>query len=150
MHPWMSCTPGCHVPYGITGPQWVKSSHLHLKGCHTRIIPFDSSLSNSVNSLRPRQNGRHFPDNIFKCIFLNEIVWNSLKISLKFVPMVRINNIPSLAQKMAWSRPGDKTLSEPMMVSLLMHICITRPQWVKSLNLCYSSVGQFNSLPHET
>ena len=23
-------------------------------------------------TLRPRQNGRHFPDDIFKCIFLNE------------------------------------------------------------------------------
>ena len=27
-----------------------------------------------INSLRPRQNGRHFADDIFKCIFLNEIV----------------------------------------------------------------------------
>ena len=25
-----------------------------------------------VNILRPRQNGRNFPDDIFKCIFLNE------------------------------------------------------------------------------
>ena len=25
-----------------------------------------------VNSLRPRQNGRHFADDVFKCIFLNE------------------------------------------------------------------------------
>ena len=32
---------------------------------------------------------------------------------------------------MAWRRPGDKPLSEPMMVRLLTHICITRPQWVK-------------------
>ena len=31
---------------------------------------------------------------------------------------------------MAWRRPGDKPLSEPMMVSLLTHICVTRPQWV--------------------
>ena len=31
---------------------------------------------------------------------------------------------------MAWRRPGDKPLSEPMMVSLPMHICVTRPQWV--------------------
>ena len=34
---------------------------------------------------------------------------------------------------MAWSRPGDKPLSEPMMVSLLTHICVTRPQWVKCI-----------------
>ena len=31
-----------------------------------------------VNTLKPRQNGRHFPDVIFKCIFLNENVWTSL------------------------------------------------------------------------
>ena len=32
---------------------------------------------------------------------------------------------------MAWRRPGDMPLSELMMVSLLTHICVTRPQWVK-------------------
>ena len=85
------------------------------------------------NTLRPKQDGRHFPDDIFKCIFVNESVWISRKISLKFVPKVRINNIPALVQIMAWRRPGDKPLSEPMMVSLLMHICVTWPQWVKEL-----------------
>ena len=34
---------------------------------------------------------------------------------------------------MAWRRPGDKPLSEPMMVSLPTHICVTRPQWVNSV-----------------
>ena len=52
----------------------------------------------------------------------------SIKISLKFVPKGPINNIPSLVQIMAWRRPGGKPLSEPTMVSLLMHICVTRPQ----------------------
>ena len=51
-------------------------------------------------------------------------------ISLKFVPSGHIHNIPALVQIMAWRRPGDKPLSEPIMVSLLMHICITQPQWV--------------------
>ena len=83
-----------------------------------------------INTLGPRQNGRRFPDDIFKCIFLNENVWISLKISLKFVPKVPINNKPALIQTMAWRRPGDKPLSEPMMVRLLTHICVTRPQWV--------------------
>ena len=36
---------------------------------------------------------------------------------------------------MAWRRPGDKPLSEPMMVSLPTRICVTRPQWVK-VNPC--------------
>ena len=57
----------------------------------------------------------HFADNIFKCIFLNENVWFVIKISLKFAPEGIINNIPALVQMMAWRRPGDKPLSEPMM-----------------------------------
>ena len=71
-----------------------------------------------------------FPNSIFQCIFLNENMYISIKISLKFVPKGRITNIPELVQIMAWRHPGDKPLSEPMMVSLLMHICVTRPQWV--------------------
>ena len=81
-----------------------------------------------VNTLRPRQDSRHFPDDIFKCIFLNENATISFKKSLKFVPKVRINNIAALVQIMAWRRSGDKPLSEPMVVSLLTHICVTRPQ----------------------
>ena len=81
------------------------------------------------NTLRPRQNGRYFPDDVFKCIFLNENIWISIKISLKFVPKGPINNILALVQIMACRRPGDKPLSELMLVSLLMHICVTRPQW---------------------
>ena len=84
-----------------------------------------------LTHIKAEKNGRHFADYIFKCIFLNENVWISLKISLKCVPEVRINNIPALVQIMAWRRPGDKSLSEPMMVSLLAHTCVTRPQWVK-------------------
>ena len=84
-----------------------------------------------VNTLRPRQNGRRFADDTFKRIFLNENVRISIKISLKFVSKGPINNIPALVQIMAWRRSGDKPLSEPMMASLLTHICVTRPQWDK-------------------
>ena len=83
------------------------------------------------NTLRPRQNCRRFADDTFKRIFLNENVRISIKISLKFVPKGPINNNPALVQIMAWRRSGDKPLSEPMMVSLMTHICVTRPQWVK-------------------
>ena len=81
--------------------------------------------------LKTRQNGCRCEDDVFKCIFLNENVWIRIKISLKFVPKGPINNIPALVQIMAWRRPGDKPLSEAMMVSLLTHICVTRPQCVK-------------------
>ena len=91
-----------------------------------------------INTLRSRQNGHHFADDIFKCIFLNENVWIMIKISLTFVPKGPINNIPALFQIMAWPRAGDKPLSETMMVSLPTHICVTRPQWVKVLSVSHS------------
>ena len=82
------------------------------------------------NSFRPRRSRRHFADDIFKRIFLNENIRISIKISLKFVPESPMDNIPPLFQIMAWRRPGDKPLSETMVESLLTHICVTRPQWV--------------------
>ena len=55
------------------------------------------------------------------------------ELRLKFHWSCSINNIPALVQLMAWHRPGDRPLSEPVMVSLPTHICVTRPQWVNSL-----------------
>ena len=134
----------------LSNTLWAKqfSRDLGLR-CVSNIYPIYSNSSRTpsqykddlsryedfhYNISRPRQNGCHFPDNIFKCIFLNENVWFSISISLKFVPKGTINNIPALVQIMAWRRPGDKPLSEPMVVSLLTHICATRPQWDKSPN----------------
>ena len=35
-----------------------------------------------LNSSPPRQHSRHFVDDIFRCIFLNENVWISIQVSL--------------------------------------------------------------------
>ena len=43
---------------------------------------------------------------------------------------LRVQLIPALVQIMAWRRPDDRPLSETIMVSLLMHVCVTRPQWL--------------------
>ena len=99
--------------------------------------------SHYFNTLRPRQNGRLFADDTFKRIFLNETVIISIKISLKFVPKGLFNNIPALVLIMAWRRPGDKPLSEPMMVRTLTHICVTRPQWVNQ----WWSCGRYSIIP---
>ena len=40
--------------------------------------------------------------------------------------------MPSFVQIMAWRRPGDKPLSGQIMVRMLTHICVTRPQWVNN------------------
>ena len=94
--------------YFIEGNKWyidsVKITHIY-----------------SINTSRLRQNGPHFAD-IFKRIFFNENVSIAIKISLQFVPEGPINNIPALVQMMALHQPGDKPLSEPMMVRSLAPI----------------------------
>ena len=99
------------------------------------ILKMVSVLGNvqiqNSNSIMPHYHIMgHFPDDIFKQIFLDDSVYISIKITLKFVPKGAINNTAALVQTMAWCWPVNKPLSEPMMLSLLMHICITQPQWV--------------------
>ena len=53
-----------------------------------------------LNTLRLRQNGRHFAVDIFKCIFFTEICFILIQISLKHVPMAPIHNNPA----MTWCR----------------------------------------------
>ena len=130
-------------------------SHSYCKVIFSPFICYDASvwtpffgfheLANAIkrvsmnhfNSLRPRQNGRHFADDIFKCIFLNENVWIPIEMSLKVVSKSQINNIPALVQIMAWRRSSDKPFSEPINVSLLTHICVIRPQWINTLVLSW-------------
>ena len=129
-----------HLKFSLVAPVKV-SRELLIQTCwwplsdHWSVQPTSPHLSGFVfygclESRGPRQNGRHSTDDIFKCIFLYENVWIPIWISLRFVPKGPINNIPALVQIMAWRRPGDKPLSEAMMVSLLTHICVARPQWV--------------------
>ena len=97
--------------------QWIRSTMVQIMAWHRKIPsakwqPFCPG-GRWLNTLRPRQNGRCFEDDTFKRIFLNENIIISIKISLKLVPMVRINNIPALVQIMAWRQPGDKPLSGP-------------------------------------
>ena len=107
-------------------------------------------LSLSINTLRRRQNGCHFTDDNFKCICLNENIWIQIEISLKFVPKGPINKIPALVQIMAWRHPRDKTLSEPMMISLPMHICITRLQWVNTSVFVTNTTSIFVAVSSDT
>ena len=52
---------------------------------------------------------------------------------------------------MAWCRTGGKALSEPLMLSFLTHICVTRrPQWgmilyIPRRNSIYSYLGHINA-----
>ena len=115
-----------HSHYCVNCIWWYRGPSRRRNECLTNI----GDLSSCLNTLRPRQNGRRFADDTFKRIFLNENARISIEVSLRFVPKGPINNIPALVQIMAWCRSGEKPLSEPMMVSLLTHICVTRLQWV--------------------
>ena len=85
-----------------------------------------------VNLLRLRQNGCHFAydhSNAFSSMTMLEF-------------RLKINIIPALVQIMTWRRPGDKPLPEPLMFSLLTHICVTRPQWI--IDPCPSVVSDLS------
>ena len=105
--------------HSYTSASWGGVGYYH----HAIISGFREALLVSLN-------GRHFADDIVKFIFLNENVWISIQISLKFVTGDPKNNTPAFVPIMAWCGPGNKPLSQPMMV-LLTHICITHPQWLK-------------------
>ena len=92
---------------------------------------FKTYLAEFLNTLRPRQDGRHFADDSFTCVFFNENCCILIKFSLKYIRKGAINNNRALVQIMAWRRSGDKPLSEPMMVRLPTDICVAGPQWVK-------------------
>ena len=71
----------------------------------------------AAQHIEARQNGWHFPGDIFKCIFLNENVWIPNTIWLKFIPNSPIDNNTVLVQMMARRRTGAESLSELMMGS---------------------------------
>ena len=81
-------------PCSVTRPQWV-----NFRSCTAEFLLFLGLMAwrhQAINTLRPRQNGRHFADDILKWIFLNENVWIPIEISLKFVPKGPIDYIPAL------------------------------------------------------
>ena len=78
---------------------------------------FSSTEQVRFNTSRPRQNGRRFADDVFKCIFLNENEWTLIEIWLKFVPKGTIGNMstffgsgnglaPSRRQAIIWTNDG--------------------------------------------
>ena len=86
--------------------------------------------------------------------------WILIKISLKFVPKGPINNIPALFQIMAWRLPGNTSLSEPMIILLIMHSIVKQVAIRKGHERQISSVpwnfeillspmtNQLNGCPH--
>ena len=82
--------------------------------------------------------GRDKMDAIFQTTFFNasslmKMYQFRLRFHWSLFPGIQLTNIPTLVPITAWRQPGDKPLFEPMMASLLMHICVTWPQWVNNI-----------------
>ena len=93
----------------------LRSSPVGLVWCGYKETPVERLWRRvcEFNTLRPRQNGRHFTAYTFKCVFLNENMRISINISLKFVLKGPIDIILSLAptsrQAISWTNDGKFT-----------------------------------------
>ena len=89
----------------------------HYRFRHWRMG--NDAISRLVCRLRHWQNGRHFADDTFKRIFMNENVRFSINISLKFVHKGLIKQYPSIGsdnglaptrrQTIIWTNDGQFT-----------------------------------------
>ena len=89
-------------------------SYIHEQHCGS-WYPYNTRIQcisrHGINSSTPGQNGRHFTENIFRCILVNEKFC-----ILKFVHKAPIDINPALVQIMARHWIGDKSFSEPMLI----------------------------------
>ena len=67
-----------------------------MADCWPRSLKNNCIIKVPVNSSTPGQNGCHFSDNHFRCVFMNDLFSILIKIPLKFVPKGPIDNNPAL------------------------------------------------------
>ena len=87
---------------------WTSCWSYNTRWYHTRSVH-----AWRVNTLRSEQNAWHFSDKILKCIFLNENVHISIRISLKFSPNGSLD-IKHALEFMAWHHTGAKLWAAPI------------------------------------
>ena len=82
-----------HGNNGYIHKTYQNNPKILLKTCsyYKQVSPASSETSVFINLSRPGQNGRHFTDDIFRCIFENgKFCILIIKSSLKFVPKVQL------------------------------------------------------------
>ena len=83
---------------------------IQLISVWTELVGTTQTISFKFNPPPPpppkKKNGRHFADDVFKCISMIEMFCISIRISLKFVPKGPIDTMLALVQVMAWCRTG--------------------------------------------
>ena len=96
-----------YVPATLNGSFMYYSVYKHIIAAHNMTLIFNSSP--------PGQDGRHFADDTFRCIFVKEKFCILVKIWLKFVPQDLIDKNPALVQIMACHIFSTKPLSKPVL-----------------------------------
>ena len=90
---------------------------MHAMCLMTTLLQTNSAhMYSVVTDSKLVQIGRHFTDDTFKYIFMNEKFCILIKISLKCVPNGSIDNNPALIHSMVWYQADNKPLSEPKMI----------------------------------
>ena len=106
--------------------------------------PHTWGLKHHINTLRSRKNAT-----ISQTTFSNAFsLMKMFEFCLRFHWSLS-NWQYSLSLIMAWHWPGDKPLSEPMMVGLLKHICITGLHWVKLAGVQHYKAIHKKEIPGE-
>ena len=85
---WPTLAQEMHIRLSYTVMQYFCISYVVMSRMHQKEYEFQNSwwmmlcelyrmrrICPLLNSLRLRQNGRHFADDVFKCNFFNENVW---------------------------------------------------------------------------
>ena len=92
----------CKMATVLFWPQYVDNTNpkcnnmLHKYKIHCPSVVVSEDASKDLNSSPHGQKGRHFADDSFKCIFVNEKFCILIKISLNFGPRDPIDNNPAL------------------------------------------------------
>ena len=126
---WMKSVPDSQVHGAHMGPTWVlltpDGPHVcpmnylgYFLWCYGSVIVANYIYrqvifwNTMIHTLRLRQSGRHFPDDIFNCIFFNDNLWILITIPLKFAPEGPIYNVranglvPTRQQAIIWANAG--------------------------------------------
>ena len=101
-------------------PKWRSIPEVYRASIYFSVFKYSRVLEIAYFiSLRPRQNIRHFADDVLNCNFLNENVWIPIKILFLKVQL-------KIFQHFLF---GGKPLSEPMMTQFNDAYM---PKWVKT------------------
>ena len=76
------------------------------------VLPYGATRPQCVNTMRPRQNGRHFVDYISNqfLYMTSDLIWTDLNF-IDCVPKYSRNDIVAVVQIMTWRRTGDNSLT---------------------------------------